>query len=96
LVVSAEDILEDLDLGSQISTNVSTNIINTKASQKNLSAEERSILEIIENNKKPLDVDKIIEVTKLQPQTVNQKLTFLTLEGLIEEKNGKFKLVDKL
>jgi len=92
LVTSAEDILEDLNIESQIGANVSTSSANTGITQNNLGSEEKLILDIIKNNKKPITVDKIIEVTKLETHIVNQKLALLTLEGLVEERNGKFKL----
>lgn len=90
LVTSAKDILEDLNLESQTSTEVNTSLTNTRTSQKDLSTEERSILDVIKHNKESITVDKIIEVTKLETHIVNQKLTFLILEGLVEERNGKF------
>lgn len=92
LVAKAEDILEDLNIESQIGANASTGSANTGITQDNLGSEEKLILKTIKNNKKPISVDKIIEVTKLETHIVNQKLALLTLERLIEERNGKFKL----
>ena len=92
LVTSAKDILEDLNIEPQIGANVSTSSAKSEKTH-NLGSEEKLILETIKNTKEPISVDKIIKVTKLEIHIINQKLTFLMLEGLIEEKNGKFKLL---
>ncbi len=90
LVTKAEDILEDLNIEPQTSADVSTNSAKSGITHNNLGKEEKLILETIKNNKHPVSVDKIIEMTKLEPNIANQKLTFLILEGLVEERNGKF------
>ncbi|MCP6720397.1 MAG: DNA-processing protein DprA [Patescibacteria group bacterium] len=90
LVTKAKDILEDLNIEPQIGANMSTSSAKSGTTH-NLGSEEKLILETVKNNKEPISVDKIIEVTKLETHIVNQKLTFLMLEELVEEKNGKFK-----
>lgn len=37
-----------------------------------------------------LSVDKLVEMTKLEPRLVNETLTLLMFEGLIKERNNKF------
>jgi DNA processing protein len=47
--------------------------------------EEKLILQALRANTGPLDVDKIISLTKLEPRIANQTITFLLLNGLIKE-----------
>ena len=91
LVRNAEDVIEDLGLDSQINTNKKSDVVDIKT---NLSKEEKIILEAIKNSKKPATVDKIAEETKLEPIIITQGLTFLTLQNIIKEKNGRFKLTE--
>ncbi|MEK7464291.1 MAG: DNA-processing protein DprA [Patescibacteria group bacterium] len=83
LITSAEDVIEDLGLGEfkTVAKN-DYSVISNK--------EQLLILSAMQNTKEPLDVDSISEITKLEPYIVNRNLTFLTIEGLLEEKNGKF------
>lgn len=80
LITGAEDVLEDLKLPTDKQVKIDDPI-----------EEPDEILKIISQSKKPLTIDKIIERVKLEPQTVNQRLTYLILEGLVEENNGYFK-----
>jgi DNA processing protein len=79
LAVSAGDILEDLNL-------------KTPSAEEKLSPEEKSILAIFPKNKRALSIDKIIDLTKLEPKLVNQTLAFLIIKGLIKETLGKYSL----
>lgn len=94
LAVSAQNILEDLNL-------------KTAVPQEDLSPEEKLILKIfIENNsdarrdrspdrkcrEKTLSIDKIIELTKLDSQAVNKTIAFLIIKGIIKETFGKYSL----
>jgi DNA processing protein len=47
--------------------------------------EERQVLHALHDAAMPLDVDKIIELTKLEPRVVNQTLSFLVLKHLVKE-----------
>jgi len=80
LITSAQDILEDLNL-------------KIPDPKEKISPEEKSILEIFPKNKRALSIDKIMELTKLEPTTINQTLAFLTLKGLIKETLGKYSLI---
>jgi DNA processing protein len=87
LVTDAADIMEDLGLTMPENE-------KTKAERiGNLTAESRLIVGILKD-KKSLSIDKIIELTKLETQVVNQELTFLLFDGVVAEKNGKFGLKD--
>jgi DNA processing protein len=49
--------------------------------------EEKLVLQALRGSSTPLDVDKIISLTRLEPRTVNQTLTLLVLKGSVKE-NG--------
>ncbi len=49
------------------------------------SPEEKLILDVLRESASGSDVDKIISVTKLEPQTVNQVLSFLLIKGMVKE-----------
>ncbi len=88
LVTSAEEILEDLQNSSyrdKLPQKEKTEI-------ENESKEDQLILKILKEMNQPLTIDKIIEITNLEPYIVNQRLTFLLFEGKIIEKNGRFQL----
>jgi DNA processing protein len=81
LVTSVEDILEDL---SEIS-NFQFPIFNQTQNFKFQTNEEKIIFETIQNMGQPLNIDKIIELTKLEPQVINQIIAILIINGLIKE-----------
>ncbi|MEK7086745.1 MAG: DNA-processing protein DprA [Patescibacteria group bacterium] len=84
LVASIDDIFEDLNIKKQNKTALSE-IENDPQSSL--------IIEILKKSKESVTLDNIIEATKLEPHIVNQRLTLLMLENLVEEKNGKFKIL---
>ncbi len=81
LISSVEDILEDLSLQISDFRPPTDKMIIDKLKTK----EEKIILNIIFKSGQPLNIDKIIELTKLKPQIVNQTITFLTIQGIIKE-----------
>jgi len=84
LVSSFNDILEDL---SEI-FNLQFSIFNQaqKPKTENIKDENQLlILKIIQNAGQPLNVDKIIELTKLEPQIINKIIALLMIEGIIKE-----------
>lgn len=86
LVTNIEEILEDLKLNKLSKSSSKENHFITDSGLD-------EILKIFYQIKKPLTIDKIIELTKLEPQIVNQRLTCLILDGLIKENNGRFYLI---
>ena len=87
LVNSIEDILEDL--GSEI-LNSKIQILNKSQTSKSKiqNIEDKSqllILKVIQEAGKPLNIDKIIEITKLEPQIVSQTIAILTIQEIIKE-----------
>lgn len=79
LVVSAKDILEDLNL-------------KPLTPKEKFSPEEELILETLQKTKKSLSIDKIMEITKLNPQVVNKTITFLVIKGIIKEIMGRYQM----
>ncbi len=82
LITSTDDLLEDLNLLD----------LKERKMEKNLDSISEIIINTIKSSRSPISLDKIIELTKLEPQIVNQKITFLMFENKIEENNKKFQL----
>lgn len=79
LAISAQDILDDLN-------------IKPITPEENFNPEEKLILKILPKNKKPLSIDKIIELTRLDSQVVNKTIAFLIIKGIIKEALGRYSL----
>ena len=80
LVASAKEILEDLNLQPLELPKKTAAPIKLE-----LTAEEKAVFDIIRNNGKPLNIDKITNLSKLEAQTVSQTITFLIMKSLIKE-----------
>ena len=81
LVTSPDDILAAYDIEID------------RAAARSSSAhapEEKLILSVLERASRPLDVDKIADMTKLEPRIVNQTLTFLLMRKIIREIKGRY------
>lgn len=90
LITSVENILEDLNL--KIS-DLQIPISNKKLTRKNITDKNQlRVIEAIKKAGEPLVIDKIIEITELEPQTANSAITFLTLEGMIKETKKGYSL----
>jgi DNA processing protein len=76
LVMCPEDILSALNI--EFTSQNQNEILN-------LNFEEKIIYETIKNFGKPIDIDKIIELTHLKIQTVNQALSKLIIKNIIKE-----------
>lgn len=84
LTASIEDIFEDLNLNHKKLSQKKEN--NTELPLSNIETEEEKIiLKIIKNSNQPLNIDKIIKLTKLEPQKANQTIAFLIIKGIIKE-----------
>lgn len=57
-----------------------------------ISLSDDPILATLTGTPQGLSVDKIAEATTLEPQMVLTRLTMLSLDGAVEEKNGKFRI----
>lgn len=76
LVTRPEDILEGYGIASED---------GTLKEDISASPEERTVFEVLRNSSLPLDVDKIIEMAKLEPRIAHQAITFLSIKGYIKE-----------
>jgi DNA processing protein len=81
LVSSFDDIMEDLGIEKPELKNESAE----RKLEKITDGKQRLIAEAVLKAGKPVNVDKISELTKLEPQTVNQNIAFLILNGIIKE-----------
>jgi len=84
LVASMEDILEDL---SEI-FNFQFSIFNQPQKfnlGKITDANQRLVAQVIQQAGEPINIDKIIALTKLEPQVVNQSVAILIIQGIIKE-----------
>lgn len=80
LITSAKDILEDLNL------EIKTEKEKLKTAVKNITdADQIIILKTLEEAGTSLTIDKISSIAKLNPQAVNQAISFLIIEGFIKE-----------
>jgi len=79
LVGSVEDVLEDLGLANH-KAEIASRLLE-KIKDKN----QLVILRAIREAGQPLNVDKIVQLTKLEPQIVGQTLTFLVIREIIKE-----------
>jgi len=82
LVSSLEDILEDL---SAEIPNFQLPISNEIPNPEFQNDAEKIVFEKIQQAGQALNIDKIIELTKLEPQMVNQSLAILIIQGIIKE-----------
>jgi len=76
LVSSVDDIFEDLGIDI-----CQPKLVFEKIKDKNQS----TIFQIIQEAGSALSIDKIIELTKLEPQIINQSLAILIIQGIIKE-----------
>ncbi|MFH1162219.1 MAG: DNA-processing protein DprA [Candidatus Jorgensenbacteria bacterium] len=89
LVGNAEDIIEDL--GEALPA-----LEAERAKARNARIPEdpagRAIFSALAEASEPLSVDNLAEITTLEPHVIQQTLTYLTFEDLVEERSGKFTL----
>jgi DNA processing protein len=81
LVTTPDDILEAYEMKE-----TATASVRGAAS----SPEETLILTALANIRVPIDVDKIIAMTRLEPRIVNLTLSFLIIRGIIKELEGGY------
>jgi DNA processing protein len=81
LVSNTKDILDDLQI----------EIKNKSMTYKTDETSEK-VIEAIKTSSKPLRVDTIIEITHLEPSRVQEILTLLVLDGIIDDIGGVFTL----
>lgn len=89
LVTSVEDILEDLNL-KEDSENVSLPLENAK--NLNLDEGQSKVVTVLRSAGKPLEVDEISQLLKIESSLASRSLSFLLLKGIIKEGGGKYYL----
>ncbi|MBU2101624.1 DNA-processing protein DprA [Patescibacteria group bacterium] len=87
LVASPEEIAEDMGWKE-----VGEPIHKESSALTSISTEEALVIEVFRDEGTPLKVDKIIELTKLEPRMVNVGLASLTIKGLVVEEATGYKL----
>lgn len=86
LISSAQDIIEDLGLTAKITT------LRNNRQKTTANPEEQKIIDLLKMNPLPLSLDKITELTKIEPQIVSQSLSRLILSEIINETMGRYEL----
>ncbi len=82
LVASVGHIFEDLGLVISVAPDAAQGALHDVFSDNE---QGKYIFEIIKGAGAPIRIDKIIELTKLEPRVVNQALTLLSLHTMIKE-----------
>lgn len=85
LVTSTDDILEDLGLDSKITSSRNENQMSLESGDRNGTPEEKMILDVVRGAGKPLSIDKITGLSKLEPPIASQAVAYLVIKGLIKE-----------
>lgn len=81
LITSAKDILDHYGI---VPAAVQQSVL------PNLNSEQKNILEILQSAAQPMTADKLAESAKLNASTLNQNLTSLLIEGLVNENGGRY------
>jgi DNA processing protein len=84
LIESVNDVLEDLGLKNLAPTD------NNQALPKDLASFELDVFETIKKSGRPLSVDKLQELTKLEPRIISRAISRLLVESLIKEESGGY------
>jgi len=93
IITSASDILEDLE---NVIANHQISLPIIHKNERDLTFKDEKDLLVagaFKNSLQPLTVDKIAEMTNLEPYVVNERLTFMILRKIVEETGGRFKLI---
>ncbi len=83
LVADASQVLEDL------------NLLEPGQQTFDFDRDENKIMETLSRTADFLTLDKLSEITHLETNTINQKITFLLLAGFLTEIEGRFQLKRK-
>jgi DNA processing protein len=92
LVSSFENILEDLGIEAVKNKKGAENGALMEKIDGILEREKKIIARAVLNFGEPASIDKICSATKLEPQTVNQNIALLVIEGIIKEGGGKYSI----
>ncbi len=93
LVTSPKDIFETYGM---VKKRNAAKAARRAQEQAALTPEEALIIDVLTGADSPLDVDKIIIMTRLEPRIVNRSLTLLLIKGLIREEMGNWIILNSL
>lgn len=88
LVASIEHILEDLGFPPEKSEKIETNAIRKYESDEFT----MRILSALKEKNSYMNIDKLSELTRLEPRILAERITLLEIDGMIEEQNGSFRI----
>lgn len=91
IVTSAEDILEDLS--SEFPALQEKKDAEKSALETIKDPMDRIIFAALKSTAQPISIDNLHEATKLEPNVLNEHLTFLMFEDKVKEQNGKFSII---
>jgi len=84
LITNIEDVLADLGIETKVTL---------LRSVPELSGTEALVYAALKNSGAPLGVDKIIEISKLEPCEATRALTFLVVKDIIKECSGEYEIL---
>ncbi len=87
LVTESADILTDLGLATSATESTLEKTLS------DLNNEEKKIYAVIKLAGEPLSIDKIIELSKLEPYVASSTLTFLGMKNVIKENFGFYEII---
>lgn len=87
LVSSIEHILEDIGISSPESDKTKR---NTDLKKYRNDSHAMNILMTLSNQSTHINIDKLSELTTLEPRILTESLMLLVIDGIVEEKNGTF------
>ena len=87
LVTESADILTDLGLATSATESTLEKTLS------DLNNEEKKIYAVIKLAGEPLSIDKIIELSKLEPYDASSTLTFLGMKNVIKENFGFYEII---
>ncbi len=88
LVTKPEHIMEAY--GVTAADKTAANVLAFETSSENGAPDERLIMEALRDAGDALEVDKLADITRLEPQAVNQAITFLVIKNLVKEVAGGY------
>ncbi len=93
LVSDIEQILEDL---KETARNFGYLLLENRQRQMLFDGDELLLVSSLRDSADALTIDKLSEITHLETHIISRKLTFLILSGVVDEREGRFKLVNTL
>lgn len=83
LITKPEEALDDLNLAPAISSQQELPVLNLDEKQK-------EIINVLQKAGRPISIDKMSELLKIDVSDISRSLTFLLIKGLIKEEAGRY------